>query len=54
MNARLDQPTLRQRIAPLFQGFDSTLGLAALMLGAAGLLAMYSAGHDHGTDPCSQ
>ncbi|MEY4749472.1 MAG: hypothetical protein RIQ60_1686 [Pseudomonadota bacterium] len=49
MNARFDQPTLRQRIAPLFQGFDRALGLAALLLGAAGLLAMYSAGYDHGT-----
>jgi rod shape determining protein RodA len=49
MNARLDNPTLRQRIAPLFSGFDRSLGLAALMLAGAGLLAMYSAGHDHGT-----
>ncbi|MEY2690531.1 MAG: hypothetical protein RL375_4731 [Pseudomonadota bacterium] len=49
MSTRLDQPTLRQRIAPLFSGFDRTLGLAAILLAAAGLLAMYSAGHDQGT-----
>ncbi|MBK6851603.1 MAG: rod shape-determining protein RodA [Burkholderiales bacterium] len=49
MSTRLDQPTLRQRITPLFSGFDRTLGLAALLLACAGLLAMYSAGHDQGT-----
>jgi rod shape determining protein RodA len=49
MNARLDRPSLRQRIAPVFQGFDRALGLAALLLAAAGLLTMYSVGFDHGT-----
>jgi rod shape determining protein RodA len=49
MSIRFDSPTLRQRLAPLFSGFDRGLGLAALLLAGAGLLAMYSAGHDFGT-----
>lgn len=44
-----DKPSLLQRIVPLFRGFDFLLLLFIAMLASAGLLAMYSAGFDHGT-----
>jgi rod shape determining protein RodA len=44
MNAVFDKPSLWQRIKPAFSGFDGWLGLAVLMLCAAGLVTMYSAG----------
>ena len=44
-----EKPTLVQRLAPLFRGFDLPLLLLVLMLASAGLLAMYSSGFDHGT-----
>jgi rod shape determining protein RodA len=44
-----DKPTLAQRILPLFRGFDLPLLLVIVVLAAAGLLAMYSSGFDHGT-----
>ena len=44
-----DKPSLLQRVAPVFQGFDGPLALAILLLGGAGLLTMYSVGFDHGT-----
>ena len=44
-----DKPSLLQRIVPLFRGFDFLLLLIIAMLAGAGLLAMYSAGFDHGT-----
>ncbi len=44
-----DKPSLLQRIVPLFRGFDFWLLLFIAMLAGAGLLAMYSAGFDHGT-----
>ncbi len=44
-----EKPTLVQRLAPLFRGFDLPLLLLVLMLASAGLLAMYSSGYDHGT-----
>ena len=44
-----DKPSLLQRIVPLFRGFDFLLLLFIAMLAGAGLLAMYSAGFDHGT-----
>ncbi|HMW24666.1 MAG TPA: rod shape-determining protein RodA [Burkholderiaceae bacterium] len=40
---------LRQRLQPLFAGFDLPLMLAVALLAGCGLLAMYSAGYDHGT-----
>lgn len=43
------KPSLLQRIVPLFRGFDFWLLLFIAMLAGAGLLAMYSAGFDHGT-----
>lgn len=49
MNAILDQPSLLQRIKPIFTGFDAALAFAILLLAGAGLLTMYSAGFDHGT-----
>ncbi len=44
-----DKPTLLQRIAPIFQGFDLLLLLAILLMAAIGLVTMYSVGFDHGT-----
>ena len=49
MSAVFEHPTLRQRLRPFVRGFDLPLALAALWLAALGLLAMYSAGYDHGT-----
>lgn len=49
MSAVFNQPSWGQRIAPLFRGFDVPLVLLCLLLAAAGLLAMYSSGFDHGT-----
>jgi rod shape determining protein RodA len=49
MSAVFDQPTLWQRVRPMFGGFDATLALVAALLAVAGLITMYSAGFDHGT-----
>jgi rod shape determining protein RodA len=49
MAAVFDKPTLLQRIAPVFQGFDGLLAFAILLMAGAGLLTMYSVGFDHGT-----
>jgi rod shape determining protein RodA len=49
MAASFDKPSLLQRIAPLFRGFDGPLAFAVFLLASAGLLTMYSSGHDHGT-----
>jgi rod shape determining protein RodA len=49
MTSALDERTWRQRLQPLFSGFDLPLMLAVLVLAACGLTAMYSAGFDHGT-----
>jgi rod shape determining protein RodA len=49
MSAVFDRPSPWQRIKPVFSGFDGPLLLAMLLLGAAGLLTMYSAGFDAGT-----
>src|SRR5450830_365540 len=38
-----------QRMAPWFRGFDGPLAFAVFMLACAGLLTMYSSGHDQGT-----
>ena len=38
-----------QRIMPWFTGFDGPLAFAVFLLAAVGMLAMYSAGFDHGT-----
>lgn len=44
-----DKPTLLQRVAPIFQGFDLPLFIAVLLLAGIGLITMYSVGFDHGT-----
>jgi len=49
MAAVFDKPTIRQRLAPMLQGFDGPLAFAVFLLACAGLLTMYSSGYDHGT-----
>ncbi|WP_096699967.1 rod shape-determining protein RodA [Polaromonas sp. AER18D-145] len=49
MSAVFDKPSLFQRAAPMFQGFDGPLAFAVFLLASAGLLIMYSSGFDHGT-----
>jgi len=49
MGTSFEKPSLAQRIRPLFQGFDGWLVVIVLMLASAGLVAMYSAGYDHGS-----
>jgi len=44
-----ERPSGWSRLKQVFAGFDGPLLLALLMLGAIGLVAMYSAGFDHGT-----
>ncbi|MBC7730615.1 MAG: rod shape-determining protein RodA [Bacteriovorax sp.] len=49
MSSVYDKPSVWQRIRPVLTGFDGPLLVAMLLLGAAGLLTMYSAGFDAGT-----
>jgi rod shape determining protein RodA len=49
MSAVFDKPSLLQRAAPMFQGFDGPLAFAVFLLGCAGMLTMYSSGYDHGS-----
>ena len=49
MSSVFDKPSLLQRLKPVFTGYDGPLLVAMLLLGAAGLVTMYSAGFDHGT-----
>jgi len=49
MSAIFEKPSLWQRIKPIFTGFDGPLLLALLLLAAAGLTTMYSAGYDNGS-----
>ncbi len=49
MNVAFERPSIWQRVAPVFTGFDGPLSLAILLLAGAGMLTMYSAGFDHGT-----
>ena len=49
MSAVFDKPSVWQRVRPVFSGFDGPLLLALVLLGAAGMLTMYSAGFDAGT-----
>jgi rod shape determining protein RodA len=44
-----EAPTAGQRLARFLSGFDGPLLLAIAVLAAIGLVAMYSAGYDHGT-----
>lgn len=49
MNAVFERPPLLAWMRRVFGGFDGPLFVAALILAAVGLTAMYSAGYDHGT-----
>ncbi|MBK9136847.1 MAG: rod shape-determining protein RodA [Betaproteobacteria bacterium] len=49
MTAIFEQPSPWQRARHVFTGFDGLLLAAMAVLGAIGLVAMYSAGYDHGT-----
>ncbi len=49
MSAVFERPSLWQRARPVFTGFDLPLLFAVLLLAVAGLVTMYSAGHDQGT-----
>jgi rod shape determining protein RodA len=49
MNAIFEQPSPWLRLQRVFGGFDGPLLLAIGILAAIGLVAMYSAGYDHGT-----
>ena len=49
MSAVFERPSPWRRLAGVFAGFDGPLLLAVFLLGAIGLMTMYSAGFDHGT-----
>ena len=49
MSIVFEKPSYWQRLKPVFTGFDIPLALVVLMLGAMGLVTMYSAGFDNGT-----
>ena len=49
MNAVFERPSTWLRLQRVFAGFDGPLLLAIMLLGAIGLMTMYSAGFDHGT-----
>ena len=44
-----NRPSLWQRIAPWFHGFDGSLAFGIFVLACAGLLTMYSSGYDQGS-----
>jgi rod shape determining protein RodA len=49
MSAVFEQPSPWLRVRRVFSGFDGPLMLAIAVLSVIGLVAMYSAGYDHGT-----
>ena len=49
MSAVFERPSIGRRLLRVLAGFDGPLMLATGLLAALGLLAMYSAGYDHGT-----
>jgi rod shape determining protein RodA len=49
VKSTFDRPSPWRLVSMAFRGFDGPLTLAVLLLAAAGLLVMYSAGYDHGT-----
>ncbi len=49
MNSSFEQPSPWTYWRKVFGGFDGPLAVALLLLATVGLIAMYSAGYDHGT-----
>jgi rod shape determining protein RodA len=49
MSIVFEKPSVWQRLKPVFTGFDAPLVTGVLLLGAAGLVTMYSAGFDNGS-----
>ena len=49
MSIVFEKPSVWQRLKPVFTGFDAPLVIGVLLLGAAGLVTMYSAGFDNGS-----
>jgi rod shape determining protein RodA len=49
MSTVIDRPSPWQMLRRVFGGFDGPLFIAVLLLAAIGLVAMFSAGYDHGT-----
>jgi rod shape determining protein RodA len=49
MSTVIERPSPWQVLRRVFGGFDGPLFVAVLLLAAIGLVAMYSAGYDHGT-----
>ena len=49
MSAVFESPSIWQRARPILTGYDVPLVLAVGLLAIAGLVTMYSAGHDQGT-----
>ncbi|KPF51174.1 rod shape-determining protein RodA [beta proteobacterium AAP121] len=49
MNAVFERPSPWLLLRRVFSGFDGPLSVAIALLAAIGLVAMYSAGYDHGT-----
>ena len=49
MSSVFDKPSVWQRIRPVLTGFDAPLLAVVMLLGAAGLMTMYSAGFDAGS-----
>jgi rod shape determining protein RodA len=49
VNAVFERPSPWLRVQRVFSGFDGPLLLAIALLATIGLVAMYSAGYDHGT-----
>ncbi|MBK9441489.1 MAG: rod shape-determining protein RodA [Comamonadaceae bacterium] len=49
MTLAFERPSLWHRLSPWLVGFDGPLAFSVFVLACAGLLVMYSSGHDHGT-----
>jgi rod shape determining protein RodA len=49
MASVFEHPPLWRRLRPYVQGFDGPLAFVVFLLACAGLVIMYSSGHDHGT-----
>jgi rod shape determining protein RodA len=49
MSPVFEHPPLWRRLRPYIQGFDGPLAFVVFLLACAGLVIMYSSGHDHGT-----